>query len=290
MPTWFYEAVAAPIAVALAFRHAARALGPRRAALEMAALAAYGFALEAVSMAVFASHRYDASWRVAPLGVPLAVAGVWAAIIVAAMAVAWRYGSVSPAARAATAALTGVTLDMMIEPVATRVGLWEWTPPGPWLGVPIGNFVGWAVIVGVYAWGAERWAGAHGAAQAIVRRLALAGACIGVLVAVGLVWTRLGLERAFEDDRGWLVWGLVLVATVSSRWWPHGRPGTLPPSLPEQLAAAPGHGPQAVLLVLGFAFLFGANRAGDEPVLVVAVGSLIALRMVAGVRRQEPEQ
>ena len=80
----------APLAAALAFRHARRALGARRAAGELAALAAYGFALEAVAMAVFASHAYDASWRVAPLGVPLAVALVWAAVITAAMAVAGR--------------------------------------------------------------------------------------------------------------------------------------------------------------------------------------------------------
>ena len=86
-----------PLAVALAFRHAARALGARRAAVEMLALAAYGFALEAVAIAVFASHRYDASWRLAPLGVPLAVALVWAAVIVAAMAVAWTVWRALPA-------------------------------------------------------------------------------------------------------------------------------------------------------------------------------------------------
>lgn len=276
----------APVAVALAFRHAARALGVRRAALEMIALAAYGFAVEVVAMAVFDSHRYDASWRVAPLGVPLAVAGVWAAIIVAAMAVAWRYGAVSPLARAATAALAAVALDMMIEPVATRGGLWAWTPPGPWLGVPIGNFVGWMVIVGAYAYGAERWAGGDGGATALARRVALAAACIVALVAVGFVWRRLGLERAFADGRGWIAWGTVMFATVSSRWWPHVPPGSLPPSLPELLAATPGRAPQAVLLVIGFAFLFGAKGIEDEGVGVVAVVTLLAVRAVAGVRRE----
>jgi len=275
----------APLAVGIAFRHAARALGVRRAALETLALAAYGFAVELVAMAVFDSHRYDASWQVAPLGVPLAVAGVWAAIIIAAMAVAWRYGAASPLARAATAALAAVALDMMIEPVATRGGLWSWTPPGPWLGVPIGNFVGWMVIVGAYAYGAERWAGGGGA-TAIARRAALAAACIVALVAVGLVWTRLGLERAFADGRGWIAWGTVMLATVSSRWWPHVRPGSLPPSLPELLAATPGRAPQAVLLVVGFAFLFGATEIADERVGFVAVGTLLAVRTIAGVRRE----
>jgi uncharacterized membrane protein len=272
--------------VALAFRHAARALGVLRAALEMGALAAYGFALEVVAIAVFASHRYDDSWFLAPLGVPVAVAGVWSAVIVAAMAVAWRYGAVSPLARAATAALVGVALDLMIEPVATRLGLWSWTPPGPWLGVPIGNFVGWAVIVGAYAYGAERWTGGEGWRSAVPRRAALAAACIAALIAVGFVWTGLGLERAFADGRGWIAWGAVLLAAVSCRWWPHAPPGSLADSLPERLAAAPGRVPLAVLLTVGFAFLLGANAIRDESVTLAAAGSILAVRTVAGVRRE----
>jgi len=284
MPTWFYEIVVAPIAVAIAFRHAARALGARRAALEMAALAAYGFALEAVSMAVFASHHYSDSWRFAPLGVPVAVAFVWAAIIVAAMAVAWRYGAVSPLARAAAAALTGITLDMMIEPVAARAGLWTWTPPGPWLGVPIGNFVGWAVIVGAYVHGAERWAGEESWSRAIVRRAALATACIVMLLAVGLAWTGFGLERAFADGRGWVVWVCVLLATVSCRWWRHGAPAA-PGSLPERLAAVPGRGPEAVLVVIGLAYAAEAFWIADARVTLVVLGSLATLG-AAAVRRR----
>lgn len=286
MPVWFYEAMVAPIAVAIAFHHAVRALGPRRAALEMAALAAYGFVLEVVAIAVFASHRYSDEWVVAPLGVPLAVAGVWAAIIVAAMAVAWRYGPRSPLARAAGAALVGIALDMMIEPIAVRIGLWTWTPPGPWLDVPIGNFVGWAVIIGAYAYGAERWDGGEGWTEAIARRVALAVACIAALVAVGLIWTRLGLERLFADERGWAVWVAAMVAVVSCRWWPYARPGSLPPSLPELLAKAPGRGPQAVFLVVAFGFLFGTREIAEDSIAVVSVLTLLAIRTVAGVKRE----
>ncbi len=203
----------APLAAALAFQHARRALGARRAAGELAALAAYGFALEAVAMAVFASHRYDASWGIAPLGVPLAVAVVWAAVITSAMAVAGRRENASRGWRAGTAALVAIALDLMIEPVATRASLWRWTPPGPWLGVPVGNFVGWGVIVGAYAYGAERWAGTGPIAIQAVRRIALTAACILALVLVGAAWTSLGLERAFGHGRGWAVWAAVLMAT-----------------------------------------------------------------------------
>jgi uncharacterized membrane protein len=286
LPTWVFEAVVAPLAAALAFDHARRALGIRRAAGELLALAAYGFALEAVAMAVFASHAYDASWRAAPLGVPLAVAAVWAAVITSAMAVAGRRENASRGWRAGTAALVAITLDLMIEPVATRASLWRWTPPGPWLGVPVGNFVGWGVIVGAYAYGATRWAGTGRLAIQAVRRMALAAACIVALVLVGAAWTSLGLERAFGHGRGWVVWAAVLIATL----WrmvrgpaEASRPESLlaESSLPARLAATPGRGPEAALCVVGLAFAVEALHIAQADVTVAAAGSLATIGIVA---------
>ena len=62
LPVAVYEFLVAPAALALAFRHARAALGARRAAGELLALAAYGFALERISMTAFGSHRYGAEW------------------------------------------------------------------------------------------------------------------------------------------------------------------------------------------------------------------------------------
>ena len=274
----------APLAAALAFHHARRALGARRAAGELLALAGYGFALEAVAMAVFASHAYDASWRVAPLGVPVAVAAVWAAVITSAMAMAGRRES-SPWWRAGTAALVAITLDLMIEPVATRAGLWSWTPPGPWLEVPVGNFVGWGVIVGAYAYGAARWAGTGPIAIQAVRRMALAAACIVALVLVGGAWTSLGLERAFAHGRGWVVWAAVLMATA---WRMMRQPESdesspAHSSLPARLAATPGHGPEAVLCVVALGFATEALWIAEPGVTAAAAGSLAAIAIVSGV-------
>ena len=81
LPAGLYEFVVAPLALALAFLHTRRALGSRRAAGELGALAGYGYALERAAIAAFAAHEYPASWRVAPRGVPLAVVVVWAAVI-----------------------------------------------------------------------------------------------------------------------------------------------------------------------------------------------------------------
>ena len=287
MPTWVFETVVTPIVAALAFDHARRALGARHAAGELAALAAYGFTVEAVAMAVFATHTYDASWRAAPLSVPLAVAVVWAAVITSAMAVAGRHES-SRGWRAFTAAVIAIALDLMIDPVATHAGLWDWTPPGPWLGVPIGNFVAWGVIVGAYAYGAELWAGTDRTTFQPLRRLALAAACIVVLVLVATAWTSLGLERAFADGRGWGVWAAIQVVTLWRMLSRAPESSLAESSLPARLAATPGRGPEAVLCVLGLAFAVEAVRIAEPGVTVAAAGSLATIGIVIARLRPGP--
>ena len=324
MPTWVFELVVAPIAAALAFDHARRALGARRAAGELLALAAYGFAVEVVAMALFATHSYDASWHAAALGMPVAVAVVWAAVITSAMAVAGRHES-TRRWRAFSAAVVAIALDLMIDPVATRAGLWDWTPPGPWLGVPIGNFVAWGLIVGAYAYGAEKWAGS-GTFQPL-RRLGLAAGCIVVLMIVAAAWTSLDLERLFADGRGWAVWAAIQAAALwrllkpqagqeaagqeagtaeggGRRWGGLGGerggshalrrrspPSLMTPapddSLPALLAATPGRAPEAVLCVVALAFAAEAVRIAEPAVMVAAAGPLAVIAVVAaGFRRR----
>jgi uncharacterized membrane protein len=97
---FFHEVVVAPAALYGAWVMGVRALGQRRAAVELVALALYGFMIELVVMRVFGSHAYGTGWLLAPLGVPLAVAAVWAAVILAAMGLAARLGPSSPACAA----------------------------------------------------------------------------------------------------------------------------------------------------------------------------------------------
>jgi uncharacterized membrane protein len=275
LPVAVHEFLVAPVAILLAFLHARAALGPRRAAGELLALAAYGFALERISMTAFGSHRYGPEWVVAPLGVPVAVALVWAAVISSALALAARRGLRPAPARALAAALFAVTLDLTIEPVAVRRGLWEWTPPGPWLGVPIGNFVGWVVIVAGYGIGAERWAGGGRFATEAIRRLLLAATALAALIAVGMLWTRLGMEAALGRRGGWLAWGLVLVTTAALGL--RRAPPFEGDTLAGRLGATPGIGPGLVLLAVATAFAAEAARLGDAIIALVALGTALAL-------------
>jgi uncharacterized membrane protein len=286
MPLAIHEWVVAPLALGLALRHAARALGLRRALVELAALTGYGFALEWVAMAVFRSHRYSADWVLAPAGVPLAIAAVWAAILSTAMALAVRAGARSAVHRAALAASIGIALDLLMEPVATRLGLWEWTPHGPWLSVPIGNFVGWAVIVGGYTFAAERWAGNGPLIVEAARRAGLAVAAIAALVGVGLFWTRSGAERLFDDGRGWIAWAALLAAgpllsraLFLARRSDDARGSIAAPraTLAERLGTTPGPVPLLVFVVIGLAFAADAARLGGVDLALVTAGAAASL-------------
>jgi uncharacterized membrane protein len=270
-----YEMVVAPLALALALRLAGLTLGWKRASVEVSALVVYGYALEWTAIALFASHRYADGWQLAPLGVPLAVASVWAALILAALGLVGRLGLSTRLHRAAAAALLGIALDLLMEPVAVRTGLWEWTPAGPWLGVPIGNFVGWAVIIGAYAYGAERWGDAGGLPAQAARRAALGVGAIGALMLVGLVWRSLGAEKLFQGAAGWGVWAALLVATAGQRLWA-GSPlegKTLYARLGSGHTSLPG----AVFVVVTSAFTWDALLLMEDALAIAAAGTCLSL-------------
>jgi uncharacterized membrane protein len=283
VPAAAYELLAAPAAFSLAFLHARRAVGTGRATVEILALVAYGYALERVAIAVFASHVYGTSWRLAPGGVPLAVAATWAAVITSSMALAARLSGPSPWERAAVAALFGTSLDLLMEPVAAARGLWSWTPPGPWLGVPVGNFVGWSVIVGAYTLGAERFADGASLPRQAVRRVALGAASVAALVLVGLAWTALGAERAFGGGVGWLA----VLALWALAWTRTRRPPArvLGDGLAARLGRAGGALPGIVLLLLAALFAGDAGTLGDPRLAVVACAALGVLGAAARAAR-----
>jgi uncharacterized membrane protein len=196
------------------------------------------------------------------------------------MALAARNGWQDAGARAAAAALVALTLDLLMEPVAVRSGLWRWTPPGPWLGVPIGNFVGWAVIVAGYALGAERFGGVGSPArEAAIRVVVIAGSILA-LVVVGLAWRMLGLERLFTGARGWLAWAALLVAAVAV---PRARADAVQGAgLAARLGRAVGWRPAAVFLGVGTVFAIDAALLRDARLGLVALASLLALARISG--------
>jgi hypothetical protein len=270
----------APAALVLMLLHARRALGLPRALVEMGALVTYGYALEWIAMAVFRSHDYGQAWRLAPGGVPIAVAAVWASVILAGLTVAARRGMATAARRAMAAALVAISLDLLMEPVAVRLELWSWTPRGAWLGVPVGNFVGWAVIVAAWCLGVERERAEAPLSRIGLRRTALAVASIASLVAVGAAWRVLDLERAFTTAGAWAaagaLWLMALIVTGRR------RPATgWPDTLAGRLGGTTGLAPEAVVLALAATFAIDAWAMDERALRVVASATLVVVGFVS---------
>jgi uncharacterized membrane protein len=256
LPAAAYELAVAPAAFALALRHARRALGTRHALAELVALFVYGYALEWAGMRLFRAHDYGAAWHVAPGGVPLAVAAVWAAVIVATTATVARHRVPPGWPRALAAALVATTLDALIEPVAVHAGLWRWTPPGAWLGVPLGNFVGWAVIVTGWVRGLDaRWPDAP-LARTCVRRGLVGAASIAALAVVGTAWQAMEIEARIGRRAGWTVAALLGAGTLALLL--RRRERATAETVAGRLGRAEGRAPETVLLLLFAAFAWSA--------------------------------
>jgi uncharacterized membrane protein len=114
----------------------------------------YGVLLEQLVILRFDAYRYNLADAVLVVGdVPLVIGFGWAAIVYSGYHVARRF-DVAAHARPLFVALFALHIDLAIDAVAIRVPFWTWTPPGVWLGVPLGNFVGWFLVAALYtaAW------------------------------------------------------------------------------------------------------------------------------------------
>ncbi|GAA2909820.1 hypothetical protein GCM10010517_76270 [Streptosporangium fragile] len=134
-------------ASALAF--AAAAHTPGRAAAALAAAVATGYAAEWAGIRTgipFGDYHYTDVLRPQLGGVPVIVALAWGGMGLAAHAAAAAAAPRSRPARVALGALALTAWDLFLDPQMLRLGLWVWHDPGPYRGVPLGNFAGWIVV------------------------------------------------------------------------------------------------------------------------------------------------
>lgn len=122
----------------------------------------FGLLLEQGDIFLFGTYRYDPNWLL--LGdVPLAIALTWAMIIAGAMNLTDALGiaDISSVSRAGflnrlvrglpapmADAVWAILLDLALDAVAIRLGLWTWTIRADegWFGVPWGNFFAWLFV------------------------------------------------------------------------------------------------------------------------------------------------
>lgn len=88
----------------------------------------------------FGSYHYTDVLGLSLFGVPVAMSMAWAGVMITCLLLSdpaslWR--------RAWQTGFACVLLDLVLDPVAVRLGLWTWQHPGGWFGIPYTNFLGW---------------------------------------------------------------------------------------------------------------------------------------------------
>ena len=155
LPGWG-EVLFNALGAALAFLAVARAWGPGRTLLAFLPVAILSGTVEWMGARygfLFGSYSYTDAFGPRFLGtVPLAVPLAWWTILIATLQTAalatrslpaWARWILLPLQAAALAVLT----DLPLETVAFHVrGYWLWQGGGPWFGVPVSNFTGWAIL------------------------------------------------------------------------------------------------------------------------------------------------
>ncbi len=124
--------------------------GPLRRArlIELGTGVLYGLTLE--TLTIFQLHAYHYGHFLIMFGpVPLVIAVGWGIILYSAMAFADALAL--PAwASPALVGLLGLTIDLSIDAVAIRIGMWQWhgiASTQQWFGVPYANFYAWFIVL-----------------------------------------------------------------------------------------------------------------------------------------------
>ena len=110
-----------------------------------------GFAIEAIGVAtgaVFGSYSYGTALGPKLLAVPLVIGLNWAIVILGSVTLSSSVLSHPLAAAIAAGALTA-GFDWVMEPVAVRLGYWQWAQGT----IPLRNYGAWFLIAAVLSFG-----------------------------------------------------------------------------------------------------------------------------------------
>jgi len=179
----------------------------------------YGYLLEYTDMRDFHAYHYNPFNVMLPGGVPLAVSLSWGVIFYAALQTSNMLGFAWQR-RPWLDGLLGLVIDLAMDPIAARLGYWVWTPPGPWLGIPLGNFFGWLAVITIlsYVWRATRRRFQPESRGLPAQLLLLAGVMVASLVLLFVVlglFTKVAITSPLLQAVLTAVWIIVAVLVLA---------------------------------------------------------------------------
>lgn len=282
----------------------------------------FGLLLEQGDIFLFGTYRYNQNWVLVG-DVPIAIALTWALIIAGAMNITDALGIQDASAiKSETArsegkagskvkrngvlrwvmaglpapmadAVWAILLDLALDAVAIRLGLWTWTIRADegWFGVPWGNFFAWLLVAFWFSL-FTRWVRARrqedkrnsgslpsGWLQWTVPLLAFAGLIAALVPFVALENTA---ALPFAPDRAqiyhnevWIVFAGAFGLFVAVTWW-----ALLQTRLAREAA---DHWLLAIRLMIHLLFLAAVAATGmylDAPLLLVVAVALLVVELV----------
>ena len=243
----------------------------------------YGLLLELLDLRIFGTYHYGHAtwWWIGD--VPLYIPVLWAIIVHSSMLLSDRSG-LPVWARPFLDGLLAVLIDVAVDAIAIRLGLWRWEIPltDGWFGVPAGNLCAWMWVAAWYSW----------ASRLVQRRIEQRGepswhrwcvpplAYVGLLcslMAVGWAGQRIGFHTA--NERLWLFvlhllgfFAMVIFAVI--------RTGRM--AVQEKRPAPPSFMWSRWLIHLSFNLLLWMTGVWSQvPILAGIAGSALCLEGVA---------
>lgn len=121
-----------------------------KAAMIFAFIFITGYMIELVGVQtglLFGTYEYQPAMGPLLFGTPIIIGATWYAVVAGAANIA-RYVRGSLLARALLAGFLAVLMDLAIEQVAVRYGLWQWEG----VAIPLYNYLCWFVFGTIFAW------------------------------------------------------------------------------------------------------------------------------------------
>jgi uncharacterized membrane protein len=106
----------------------------------------YGVLIEYGAILTFHAYAYGHFLIMIFGTVPFCIGVSWGMIIYTAMETSDRF-ALPWYLRPIVDALLALTIDLSMDAIAIRLGLWTWGQAGSWFGVPLGNFYAWFIVV-----------------------------------------------------------------------------------------------------------------------------------------------
>jgi len=127
------------------------AWGWRQAALVAASIAAMGWLAEYIGSSTgvpFGHYHYTDRLRPQLGHVPLIIPLAWVMMLPPSWSIAGLVAGGSPWLHAGISALAFTAWDLFLDPQMVGWRLWVWEQKGRYFGIPLINFVGWALVSG----------------------------------------------------------------------------------------------------------------------------------------------